>query len=164
MSIWVGRETRLLVQHMTVNGGHLDSVLTQGLDDRIDLIGSQDEVSGCGGLASSSPGEALVDAAVVQASLGPQQAKLDDNGRSFFLRFQPRLSGRFALFFEDETGILNVICSEGVWKRYRRVARASAALLVRGRLERVEGVTNLIAERIDPLPLATQAVKARDFR
>ena len=65
---------------------------------------------------------------------------------------------------EDETGILNVICSEGVWARYRRVARASAALLVRGMLERTEGVTNVIAERIDPLPLATQAVKARDFR
>ena len=65
---------------------------------------------------------------------------------------------------EDETGILNVICSQGVWAVHRRVARASAALLVRGRLERAEGVTNLIAERIHPLPLATSAVKARDFR
>jgi error-prone DNA polymerase len=65
---------------------------------------------------------------------------------------------------EDETGILNVICSPGVWAAHRRVARASAALLVRGRLERVEGVTNMIAERIQPLPLATQSVKSRDFR
>jgi error-prone DNA polymerase len=65
---------------------------------------------------------------------------------------------------EDETGILNVICSAGVWARNRKVARASAALLVRGMLERTEGVTNLIAERIQPLPLATQAVKSRDFR
>jgi error-prone DNA polymerase len=65
---------------------------------------------------------------------------------------------------EDETGILNVICSQGVWAVHRRVARASAALLVRGRLERVEGVTNLIAERIHPLPLATPPGKARDFR
>jgi len=65
---------------------------------------------------------------------------------------------------EDETGILNVICSEGVWARYRKVARASAALLVRGMLERTEGVTNLVAERIEALPLATQALKARDFR
>jgi error-prone DNA polymerase len=65
---------------------------------------------------------------------------------------------------EDETGILNVICSEGVWARHRKVARASAALLVRGMLERSEGVTNLIAERIDLLPLATKALKSRDFR
>ncbi|MBV9039378.1 MAG: error-prone DNA polymerase, partial [Acidimicrobiia bacterium] len=65
---------------------------------------------------------------------------------------------------EDETGILNVICSEGVWARYRKVARASSALLVRGMLERTEGVTNLVAEHIEALPLATQAMKARDFR
>ena len=65
---------------------------------------------------------------------------------------------------EDETGILNVICSEGVWARYRKVARASSALVVRGMLERTEGVTNLVAERIEALPLATQAMKARDFR
>jgi error-prone DNA polymerase len=65
---------------------------------------------------------------------------------------------------EDETGILNVICSEGVWARYRRVARASGALVVRGMLERTEGVTNLVAERIEPLPLGTQNVKSRDFR
>jgi error-prone DNA polymerase len=65
---------------------------------------------------------------------------------------------------EDETGILNVICSEGVWARYRKVARASSALLVRGMLERTEGVTNLVAERIEALPLATQPMKARDFR
>jgi error-prone DNA polymerase len=65
---------------------------------------------------------------------------------------------------EDETGILNVICSAGVWVRHRRVARTSAALLVRGRLERVDGVTNLVAERLHPLPLATAAAKARDFR
>jgi error-prone DNA polymerase len=65
---------------------------------------------------------------------------------------------------EDETGILNVICSEGVWARYRRVARASAALLVRGMLERTEGVTNLVAERLEPLSLGTRSVKSRDFR
>src|SRR5205807_4930712 len=65
---------------------------------------------------------------------------------------------------EDETGILNVICSEGVWARYRRVARASSGLLVRGRLERAEGGTKLGAERIDALPLATQVGKSRDFR
>ena len=37
---------------------------------------------------------------------------------------------------EDETGMLNVTCSPGLWQRYRRVARTSAALVVRGRLEK----------------------------
>jgi hypothetical protein len=34
---------------------------------------------------------------------------------------------------------------------------------VRGRLERVEGVTNVIAERIEPLPIGAH-VRSRDFR
>jgi error-prone DNA polymerase len=64
---------------------------------------------------------------------------------------------------EDETGLINVICSKGLWARYRRVARGSAALLVRGRLERAEGVTNVIADKLEPLPLSA-SVASRDFR
>ncbi|MEU8243812.1 error-prone DNA polymerase [Actinoplanes missouriensis] len=64
---------------------------------------------------------------------------------------------------EDETGMLNVTCSPGLWQRYRRVARSSTALLVRGRLEKVEGVLNLVADRLEEV---TPPVKpaSRDFR
>jgi error-prone DNA polymerase len=65
---------------------------------------------------------------------------------------------------EDESGLLNVICPKGVWQRYRRVARMHPALLVRGKLERFDGVVNLIAERIEPLSLATGTPRSRDFR
>jgi error-prone DNA polymerase len=65
---------------------------------------------------------------------------------------------------EDETGMLNVICSPPVWARHRRTARSSPALVVRGRLERAEGVTNLVAERIDALPLPVAGTRSRDFR
>jgi error-prone DNA polymerase len=64
---------------------------------------------------------------------------------------------------EDETGLINVVCSKGCWARYRRVARDAPALLVRGRLERSEGVINVVAERLDPLPVAATA-GSRDFR
>jgi error-prone DNA polymerase len=64
---------------------------------------------------------------------------------------------------EDETGLLNVICSPGLWRRYRRVARTSAALVVRGVLERHQGVINLVAQRLAPLP-AGAAPRSRDFR
>jgi error-prone DNA polymerase len=65
---------------------------------------------------------------------------------------------------EDESGMLNVTCSEGLWARYRTVALGSAALLVRGRLERSpEGVLNLVADRLTRLALAVP-VKSRDFR
>ena len=64
---------------------------------------------------------------------------------------------------EDETGMLNVTCSPGLWQRYRRVARGSAALIVRGRLEKAEGVLNLIADRLEAVtPPISPA--SRDFR
>ena len=67
------------------------------------------------------------------------------------------------LNLEDETGLVNVVCHQGVWARYRRVARSAPALVVGGRLERVEGVINVIAERIEPLALGA-ATRSRDFR
>ncbi len=73
-------------------------------------------------------------------------------------------SGITFMNLEDESGLVNVICSVGVWKRYRRVARESSALIVRGTLERSpEGVTNVLADRLEPLFLVTR-VPSRDFR
>ena len=64
---------------------------------------------------------------------------------------------------EDETGLINVVVSKGCWVRYRRVARGAAALLVRGRLERAEGVINIVAEELVPLPVPASA-GSRNFR
>jgi error-prone DNA polymerase len=72
--------------------------------------------------------------------------------------------GTIFVNLEDETGMLNVICNAAVWAAHRRVARSAAALLIRGRLERAEGVTNLIAERIEALTLAVESGRSRDFR
>ena len=73
-------------------------------------------------------------------------------------------SGITFLNLEDETGLTNVICSVGVWNRYRRVARDAPALIVRGKLERsAEGVTNILADRFEPLALVTPH-RSRDFR
>jgi error-prone DNA polymerase len=38
------------------------------------------------------------------------------------------------------------------WARHRKVARESSALIVRGRLERANGVTNLVAEHLETTP------------
>jgi error-prone DNA polymerase len=64
---------------------------------------------------------------------------------------------------EDETGMVNVICSREVWVRYRTIARSSAALLIRGMLQHSEGVVNVMAERIEPLSLGVRP-SARNFR
>ena len=63
---------------------------------------------------------------------------------------------------EDETGHINVICTKGVWQRYRQVARTSPGLLVRGRVENVQGVINIEADRIGPLVLGAPH-RSRDF-
>lgn len=67
------------------------------------------------------------------------------------------------LSLEDETGLLNVICSAGLWSKFRVVARTSKALVVRGRLERADGATNLVAEHLSPLSLKVRS-SSRDFR
>lgn len=64
---------------------------------------------------------------------------------------------------EDETGMVNVVCSRGLWKRYNKTARNAAALFVRGRVEKDGGAINLVAERLEVLPLH-MATKSRDFR
>jgi error-prone DNA polymerase len=72
--------------------------------------------------------------------------------------------GTIFVNLEDETGMINVICSAGVWARYRKVARGAPALLVKGRLERAEGAINLVADRIETLSLSVTAARSRDFR
>ena len=64
---------------------------------------------------------------------------------------------------EDETGLINVVISKGCWARHRAVARDASALLIRGRLERSEGVVNVVAEQLVPLPVPASA-GSRDFR
>jgi error-prone DNA polymerase len=73
--------------------------------------------------------------------------------------------GTIFVSLEDETGLINVICQKQVWARYKRVATTSKALLITGRLERYDGVVNLLASKIEPLSLTIASeLKARDFR
>lgn len=81
-------------------------------------------------------------------------------------RQQPSTArGVIFLNLEDETGLVNVICTAAVWKQFRRVARTSPALRILGVLERHQGVTNLLARRLRPFALApAEALRSRDFR
>jgi error-prone DNA polymerase len=79
-------------------------------------------------------------------------------------RQQPESAhGAVFLNLEDETGMVNVVCSRGAWVRWRPVARSCPALLVRGRIERSEGSMTLVAERFEPLDLGP-VPSSRDFR
>jgi error-prone DNA polymerase len=80
-------------------------------------------------------------------------------------RQQPSTAkGTVFLNLEDETGLVNVICTKGVWKRFRTVARGAPALRVRGVLEKHQGVINLVAGRITRLPISlADSLRSRDF-
>jgi error-prone DNA polymerase len=92
----------------------------------------------------------------------------------------PTAGGVTFISLEDETGLVNVVVPEIVWKRHRRVAREAGALVIRGMLERsvgraaaggddggdagaLPGAVNIIAETITRLPLQIRA-QSRDFR
>jgi error-prone DNA polymerase len=81
-------------------------------------------------------------------------------------RQQPATAkGTVFVNLEDETGLVNVICTKGTWARFRTVARGAPALRVRGVLERHQGVVNLVAGRITRLPLSlADGLRSRDFR
>jgi error-prone DNA polymerase len=77
------------------------------------------------------------------------------------------------LSLEDETGMANIICPPAVWQRYRRVAVDASALLIRGRVERMDGAVgasesaggavSLLAMRLERLRVVA-AARSRDFR
>jgi error-prone DNA polymerase len=119
-----------------------DSHPVQFARERLDALGAVP----ADGLAAVAPGTRVLVGGVVTHRQRPATA-----GGTTFLNL------------EDETGLINVICSKGVWARYRRVGRTAAALLVRGRLESAEGVVNVIADQLRPLPLAAPT-RSRDFR
>jgi error-prone DNA polymerase len=67
------------------------------------------------------------------------------------------------LSLEDETGMANIICPPAVWQRYRRVGVDANALLIKGRVERLEGAVSLLAVTIKRLRVVA-TTRSRDFR
>ncbi|MFH5208655.1 error-prone DNA polymerase [Antrihabitans sp. NCIMB 15449] len=64
---------------------------------------------------------------------------------------------------EDETGMVNVVCSVGLWAKYRKLAQMAPALLVRGKVQNAEGAVTVVADRLQRMDLRI-AAKSRDFR
>jgi error-prone DNA polymerase len=107
---------------------------------------TQDGVIPAAALRTARPGAAVVVAGLVTHRQQPGTAR-----------------GVVFLSLEDETGMANVICPPGVWQRYRRVAMDASALLVYGRVERLDGSVSLLATRLRRMRVAA-AAPSRDFR
>ncbi|MBM3268458.1 MAG: error-prone DNA polymerase [Candidatus Sericytochromatia bacterium] len=76
----------------------------------------------------------------------------------------PTAKGMLFLSLEDETGLVNVVCTPDVYDRHRSAILTSGALVIGGRLERRDGVTNIRAEQAEPLRTSGFKVVSRDFR
>ncbi|MFM7081171.1 MAG: OB-fold nucleic acid binding domain-containing protein, partial [Actinomycetota bacterium] len=78
---------------------------------------------------------------------------------------QRPMTAKGTTFFslEDETGLMNVLCSRGCWVRHAEVLRRASALLVHGRVQYAEGVVNVIGERFTELRVPIR-MASRDFR
>ncbi|MGQ0574523.1 MAG: error-prone DNA polymerase [Pseudonocardia sp.] len=144
----------LTVADVWATGVSPDSHPMQHLRARLDVLGAV-RIDGLDAVALAHRGPATAPDAPPRVLVGGLVTH----------RQRPATAGGVTfLNLEDESGMLNVTCSEGLWARYRAVAVGSAALLVRGRLERSpEGVLNLVADRLQRLALAV-AVRSRDFR
>lgn len=66
------------------------------------------------------------------------------------------------LNLEDETGMVNVVCSVGLWARYRKLAQTAQALLIRGRVQNAEGAVTVVADKLSPLDLRV-GTRSRDW-
>ena len=74
------------------------------------------------------------------------------------------------LSLEDETGIANIVCSQGLWKRWQSVASVAKALVIRGAVEKpVDAAKDLtmpmiVADKLTLLDLNSPSAPSRDFR
>jgi error-prone DNA polymerase len=71
--------------------------------------------------------------------------------------------GATFISLEDETGLINVVCSRGCWARHRDVATHAPALLVRGVAQSADGAVTIRAESLTALHVAA-TTSSRDFR
>ena len=54
---------------------------------------------------------------------------------------------------EDETGMVNVMCSRGVWARHRKLAQTASALVIRGIVQNATGAVTVAADRMSPIDM-----------
>lgn len=135
-------ELELAAADVWATGVSSDSYPTQFLREDLDTMG----VIPAGKLLDVPDGSRVLVAGAVTHRQRPATAQ----GATF-------------LNLEDETGMVNIICSRGVWARHRKLAQTAAALLIRGQVQNATGAITVVAERMGKLTLAIGS-KSRDFR
>nr|WP_170265707.1 error-prone DNA polymerase [Gordonia araii] len=71
-------------------------------------------------------------------------------------------SGVTFINLEDETGMVNVMCSVGLWRKYRELAHTASALVIRGKVQNAEGAVTVVADRLQKMDLRI-GTRSRDW-
>ena len=81
-------------------------------------------------------------------------------------RQRPQTASGVTFFgLEDETGLLNVMVTPGLWARHKTLARTARALVVRGIVQNASGAVTVAADKLEPLELSEWLSRgSRDFR
>jgi error-prone DNA polymerase len=122
------------------------------------------------GTYGTHPIEHIRDLLTDRGALPAAQLTTAANGRNVIVgglvthRQQPGTArGVVFLSLEDETGMANIICPPNVWQRFRKIGVDANALLIHGRVERLDGAVSLLATRLERLRVVA-AARSRDFR
>lgn len=94
--------------------------------------------------------------------LRSHQAKVKVGGVVTHRQRPETANGVRFLNLEDETGIMNVVIMPQVWEANFEVARKAIGMVITGVLEYRDGVTNLVANRMETWP--APVIPSRDFR
>ena len=135
-------EVELAAADVWATGISPDSYPTQFLRDDLDAMG----VVPAGRLLDVPDGSRLLIAGAVTHRQRPATAQ----GVTF-------------MNIEDETGMVNVLCTPGVWARHRKLAQTASALLIRGQVQNATGAVTVVAERMGRISMKVGS-RSRDFR
>jgi len=93
-------------------------------------------------------------------------AKADYAGMVICRQRPSTASGVVFMTLEDETGFVNLVCWKDVYETHRVLAKTAAFLGVTGTVQKKDGVTHLIAQKLwkPAFDRPSAAAKSRDFR
>ena len=97
------------------------------------------------------------------SSLSPDGRWLTAAGIVLVRQMPGSAKGVMFITIEDETGMVNVLCTPGVWAGHRKLAQTASALLIRGQVQNATGAVTVVAERMGRISMKVGS-RSRDFR
>ena len=86
-----------------------------------------------------------------QIHVPPEGARVAVAGLVILRQRPGTAKGVIFLTLEDETGVVNVVCWKKIYEAFRRAVISGRLLRITGRVQRADGVTHVIAEKVEDI-------------